>query len=193
MANLGETVKSAVVNGQTLASKTAISMGEINEKVTAINEAITVIDQIAFQTNILSLNAAVEAATAGEAGKGFAVVAAEVRNLASRSAEAAREIKALVEDATNKANDGKEISAEMIKGYIELNNKISETINLIDEVSTSSKELITGVEQINDSVNMLDKVTQENASEANNISIIANKVSSLAHNLVSEAKEKKFN
>ncbi len=81
----------------------------------------------------------------------------------------------------------------MIKGYIELNNKISETINLIDEVSSSSKELITGVEQINDSVNMLDKVTQENASEANNISIIANKVSSLAHNLVSEAKEKKFN
>ena len=193
MSQLGTQVKHSVTNGQNLASKTTSSMDEINSKVQAINEAITVIDQIAFQTNILSLNAAVEAATAGEAGRGFAVVAAEVRNLASRSAEAAREIKALVEDATNKANDGKEISAEMIKGYIELNNKISETINLIDEVSTSSKELITGVEQINDSVNMLDKVTQENASEANNISIIANKVSSLAHNLVSEAKEKKFN
>ena len=193
MSQLGTQVKHSVTNGQNLASKTTSSMDEINSKVQAINEAITVIDQIAFQTNILSLNAAVEAATAGEAGKGFAVVAAEVRNLASRSAEAAREIKALVEDATNKANDGKEISAEMIKGYIELNNKISETINLIDEVSSSSKELITGVEQINDSVNMLDKVTQENASEANNISIIANKVSSLAHNLVSEAKEKKFN
>ncbi len=193
MSQLGSEVKNSVRNGQNLASKTTGSMDEINSKVQAINEAITVIDQIAFQTNILSLNAAVEAATAGEAGKGFAVVAAEVRNLASRSAEAAREIKALVEDATNKANDGKEISAEMIKGYIELNNKISETLNLINEVSSSSKELITGVEQINDSVNMLDKVTQENANEANNISIIANKVSSLAHNLVSEAKEKKFN
>jgi methyl-accepting chemotaxis protein len=193
MSGLGIQVKDSVANGQNLASKTTGSMDEINSKVQAINEAITVIDQIAFQTNILSLNAAVEAATAGEAGKGFAVVAAEVRNLASRSAEAAKEIKALVEDATKKANDGKQISAEMIKGYIELNDKISETINLINEVSSSSKELITGVEQINDSVNMLDKVTQENASEANNISLIANKVSSLANDLVSQAKEKKFN
>ncbi|RXI27686.1 methyl-accepting chemotaxis protein, partial [Arcobacter defluvii] len=83
------------------------SMDEINNQVNLINEAITVIDQIAFQTNILSLNAAVEAATAGEAGKGFAVVAAEVRNLASRSAEAAKEIKAIVENATSKADQGK--------------------------------------------------------------------------------------
>ncbi|WP_226809462.1 methyl-accepting chemotaxis protein, partial [Aliarcobacter butzleri] len=75
---------------------------------------------IAFQTNILSLNAAVEAATAGEAGKGFAVVAQEVRNLASRSAEAAREIKNIVENANHKANEGKLISSEMIKGYEEL-------------------------------------------------------------------------
>ena len=193
MSELGSEVKDSVSNGQNLASKTTDSMDEINSKVQAINEAITVIDQIAFQTNILSLNAAVEAATAGEAGKGFAVVAQEVRNLASRSAEAAKEIKTLVEDATKKANDGKHISDEMIKGYVELNDKISETIHLIDEVSTSSKELITGVEQINDSVNMLDKVTQQNANEANNISLIAKKVSSLAHNLVSEAKEKKFN
>ncbi|WP_226809460.1 methyl-accepting chemotaxis protein, partial [Aliarcobacter butzleri] len=80
------------------------------KQVNAINEAIGVIDNIAFQTNILSLNAAVEAATAGEAGKGFAVVAQEVRNLASRSAEAAHEIKAIVENATIKANEGKNIT-----------------------------------------------------------------------------------
>ena len=193
MASLGSQVKHSVTNGQNLASKTTSSMDEINSKVQAINEAITVIDQIAFQTNILSLNAAVEAATAGEAGKGFAVVAQEVRNLAARSAEAAKEIKALVEDATSKANDGKNISAEMIKGYIELNDKITETIHLIDEVSASSKEQITGIEQINDTVNMLDKLTQQNANEANNISLIANKVSTLAHDLVSQAKTKKFN
>jgi methyl-accepting chemotaxis protein len=88
-------------------------MDEINSEVQAINEAISFIDQIAFQTNILSLNAAVEAATAGEAGKGFAVVAQEVRNLAGRSAEAANEIKRLVENAATKANQGKNISGEI--------------------------------------------------------------------------------
>jgi methyl-accepting chemotaxis protein len=193
MASLGETVKSAVVNGQSLASKTAISMEEINEKVTAINEAITVIDQIAFQTNILSLNAAVEAATAGEAGRGFAVVAAEVRNLASRSAEAAKEIKILVEDANSKANSGKDISDEMIKGYQTLNVQISETIQLIHDVSSGSKEQMTGIEQINDTVTMLDRVTQENASEANQITTIASEVSIMAQELVADAKTKQFN
>ncbi len=193
MASLGETVKAAVVNGQTLASKTAISMEEINEKVTAINEAITVIDQIAFQTNILSLNAAVEAATAGEAGRGFAVVAAEVRNLASRSADAAKEIKLLVEDANSKANAGKDISSEMIKGYETLNTQISETIQLIHDVSSGSKEQMTGIEQINDTVTMLDRVTQENASEANQITSIAGQVSIMAQELVADAKTKQFN
>ncbi|GKT31681.1 hypothetical protein ADUPG1_002087, partial [Aduncisulcus paluster] len=95
MATYAQTVTSSVSSGEALASQTTLAMDEINTEVTSINEAITVIDQIAFQTNILSLNAAVEAATAGEAGKGFAVVAQEVRNLASRSAEAANEIKKL--------------------------------------------------------------------------------------------------
>ncbi len=193
MAGLGETVKKAVVNGQSLASKTATSMQEINEKVTAINEAITVIDQIAFQTNILSLNAAVEAATAGEAGKGFAVVAAEVRNLANRSAEAAKEIKLLVEDANTKANQGKEISSEMIKGYEVLNNHISETISIIHDVSVASKEQMSGIEQINDTITMLDRVTQENANETNQVTTIASEVSLMAHDLVADAKTKKFN
>ena len=168
-------------------------MEEINVKVTAINEAITIIDQIAFQTNILSLNAAVEAATAGEAGKGFAVVAAEVRNLANRSADAAREIKSLVEDANTKANEGKEISGEMIKDYEVLNNHISETINIIQDVSVASKEQMSGIEQINDTVTMLDRVTQENAIETNNITSIATEVSIMANNLVNDAKNKKFN
>ena len=192
MARLGNTVKSAVSNGQGLASQTAQSMDEINKEVNLINDAITVIDQIAFQTNILSLNAAVEAATAGEAGKGFAVVAAEVRNLASRSAEAAKEIKAIVEQATSKANDGKQISDDMIKGYQDLNNHITETLRIIDDVSTSSKEQMQGIEQINDAVTMLDRVTQENASEANNVASIANETLSMAEALVNDAKTKKF-
>ncbi|MDD2508026.1 MAG: methyl-accepting chemotaxis protein [Aliarcobacter skirrowii] len=149
MAHLSKDVKESVVLGENLANKTALSMDEINSKVEAINEAIEVIDQIAFQTNILSLNAAVEAATAGEAGKGFAVVAQEVRNLANRSAEAAKEIKSLVENATSKTNEGKKISDDMIEGYNNLNRLIGETITIIQDVSIASNEQLKGIEQIN--------------------------------------------
>ena len=193
MAELGMLVKDSVSAGQTLAHETVTSMEEINKKVSAINDSINIIDQIAFQTNILSLNAAVEAATAGEAGKGFAVVAAEVRNLASRSAEAAREIKKLVEDANLKANQGKTISDSMINGYTKLNEIISQTINIIEDVSSASKEQMQGIEQINVAINMLDKVTQENAHEANNTAQIGINVETLAKQLVNEANSKKFN
>ncbi|RXJ80459.1 chemotaxis protein [Aliarcobacter skirrowii] len=191
MANLSKDVKESVVLGENLANKTALSMDEINSKVEAINEAIEVIDQIAFQTNILSLNAAVEAATAGEAGKGFAVVAGEVRNLANRSAEAAKEIKSLVENATSKTNEGKKISDDMIEGYNNLNRLIGETITIIQDVSIASNEQLKGIEQINDAVSNLDRVTQENAIEANNVATIANETLQMAQLLVEDAKTKK--
>ena len=191
MANLSKDVKQSVTLGEDLANKTASSMDEINSKVKAINEAISIIDQIAFQTNILSLNAAVEAATAGEAGKGFAVVAQEVRNLASRSAEAAREIKDLVENATYKTEEGKKISDEMIEGYQNLNNLISQTINIIYDVSIASNEQLKGIEQINSAINILDKATQENAIETNNVSLISQKTLNMAKLLVEDAKTKK--
>ena len=192
MSELGTKVQDAVSNGMILANKTSSAMDDINDQVTAITESITVIDQIAFQTNILSLNAAVEAATAGEAGKGFAVVAQEVRNLASRSAEAANEIKALVDSASIKTNEGKKVSDDMIKGYEELNENALQTTNIIQDVSVASKEQMTGIEQINDAVTMLDRVTQENAHEANSVAQIASEVSKLADNLVAEASAKKF-
>ncbi|WP_423273225.1 methyl-accepting chemotaxis protein, partial [Arcobacter sp. YIC-464] len=116
----------------------------------------------------------------------------EVRNLAARSAEAAKEIKDLVEDATQKANEGKEISAQMSEGYETLNKHISETISIIEDVSNSSKEQMSGIEQINDAVTMLDRVTQENASEANQTTTISNEVSQMANLLVEDAKSKKF-
>uniref|UniRef100_UPI00404738BF methyl-accepting chemotaxis protein n=1 Tax=Aliarcobacter sp. TaxID=2321116 RepID=UPI00404738BF len=192
MSVLAKNVTDSASEGERLATKTTTAMDEINQQVTAINEAITVIDQIAFQTNILSLNAAVEAATAGEAGKGFAVVAQEVRNLASRSAEAAKEIKDLVQRANVKANEGKNIADDMIQGYTSLNSNIDKTIELISDVSSASKEQQTGIMQINDAINSLDQQTQKNAEVASKTKGIAEKASQIAKNIVKDADEKEF-
>ena len=192
MSNHASEVTKSVQVGQSLANDTTRAMDEINAEVTAINEAISVIDQIAFQTNILSLNAAVEAATAGEAGKGFAVVAQEVRNLAARSAEAANEIKAIVENATGKANSGKKIADEMIEGYTGLNESITKTIELISAVETASKEQQTGIVQINDAINSLDRQTQENANIASQTQSIASQTDGIAKMVVQSADEKEF-
>ncbi|MEA2017197.1 MAG: methyl-accepting chemotaxis protein [Campylobacterota bacterium] len=192
MASYAKEVTSSVAQGQSLANQTTNAMDEINTEVTAISEAITVIDQIAFQTNILSLNAAVEAATAGEAGKGFAVVAQEVRNLASRSAEAANEIKALVQNANDKANSGKKIADEMIDGYTSLNENISKTIDLISTVETASKEQQIGIEQINNTISTLDHQTQQNASVAAQTKTIASQTQNIAQEIVDDTNNKEF-
>ena len=192
MATFSNGVTASASEGERLANQTTQSMDEINAQVNLINESITVIDQIAFQTNILSLNAAVEAATAGEAGRGFAVVAAEVRNLASRSAEAAKEIKAIVENATKKANQGKDIANNMISGYKDLNENISQTINLIQDIEMSSKEQLLGIEQINDAVNQLDQQTQKNAAVASQTHDVAVVTDEIAKLIVSDANAKEF-
>ena len=192
MSNLANAVTVSATDGLNLAFKTTTAMDEINEKVSAINESITIIDQIAFQTNILSLNAAVEAATAGEAGKGFAVVAQEVRNLANSSTQAAREIKNLVESANIKANEGKTIANNMIEGYTTLNSDINKTIELIGDVSSASKEQQIGIIQINDAINILEKQVEANAevsSQANNIAV---KTSNIANKIVDNANQKEF-
>ena len=192
MAEYANDLNSSLNKGELLAEQTTTAMNEIDEQVSSINDAISVIDQISFQTNILSLNAAVEAATAGEAGKGFAVVAQEVRNLASRSAEAANEIKSLVENATTKANGGKKIAAEMIQGYTGLKENISKTMIIIKDIESSSKEQQSGIEQINDAVTSLDKQTQENAVISSKTKDVANQTNSIAKLIVTSADEKEF-
>ncbi|MDD2894514.1 MAG: methyl-accepting chemotaxis protein [Aliarcobacter sp.] len=192
MSQLASSVTDSASKGESLANQTTEAMNEIDREVNAINEAISVIDQIAFQTNILSLNAAVEAATAGEAGKGFAVVAAEVRNLASRSAEAAKEIKVLVETATRKADQGKKISEDMISGYKMLNENISQTIELIRSIEGSSKEQLAGIEQINDAISALDQQTQQNAIIASQTYEVAVQTDTIAKLVVSNANAKEF-
>ena len=192
VSELSQSIIYQANKGEELATKTSNSMQDITREVNLVKEAISVIDQIAFQTNILSLNAAVEAATAGEAGKGFAVVAQEVRNLAARSAEAAKEIKNIVESATKKANDGKEIASHMIDGYQELYTSINQEISLINDVQNSSQGQLNAVEQINSAIAILDSQTQENAnvaSQSQDVAIATDKISSL---IVQNANSKEF-
>jgi len=168
-----------------LAHQTGEAMKEIDNATDDIVQAITIIDQIAFQTNILSLNAAVEAATAGEAGKGFAVVAQEVRNLASRSAEAANEIKKLVNFAREKTEEGKFTADKMLESFKFLNDKVSEVTTIVTGVTEATHEQKIGMDQINSAVNQLDKATQENANAAEVVSTKATALSELSSELLS--------
>jgi methyl-accepting chemotaxis protein len=193
MTKHGNEVKASVSKGQNLANQTTVAMNEIDREVNAINEAISVIDQIAFQTNILSLNAAVEAATAGEAGKGFAVVAQEVRNLANRSAEASKNIADLVKIANEKAIEGKDTAQNMSDGYKELTTNIDDVTKIIKDVSNSSIEQIEVIQNINNSMDTLSDMSNQNATVANSVSDISNDVLDMAQNMLDDAKTKKFN
>ncbi len=150
--------------GGTVVEKAVDAMEKINESSNKISDIIVVIDEIAFQTNLLALNAAVEAARAGEQGRGFAVVAAEVRNLAQRSAEAAKEIKALINDSVSKVSEGSKLVIESGKALDEIVKAINNVNTVVSEISIASEEQYRGVEEINSAISSLDDMTQENAA-----------------------------
>ena len=187
MLEIATKTKNYANDGIKLVENTEKSMLEINDSTSAIQEAITIIDQIAFQTNILSLNAAVEAATAGEAGKGFAVVAAEVRNLANRSADVAKQIKNLVEVANQKSMDGKNYSQEMKNSFEKLASMIEENSLIIGDVAKSNETQMLNISQISETMNRLDYITQENANMATKTKELAIQTNEVAHNMIKAA------
>ena len=192
MLEIATETKNYANEGIKLVENTEKSMLEINDSTNAISEAITIIDQIAFQTNILSLNAAVEAATAGEAGKGFAVVAQEVRNLANRSAEAAREIKHLVEVASQKSIDGKNYSQNMKNSFEKLASMIEENTVIIDDVARANDVQMRNLAQISETMNRLDYITQENANMATQTKDLATQTNEVALNMIKAAALNKY-
>jgi methyl-accepting chemotaxis protein len=152
------------VKGGNVVGQVVTTMSSINEASKKIADIISVIDGIAFQTNILALNAAVEAARAGEQGRGFAVVASEVRNLAQRSAAAAKEIKTLIGDSVEKVGSGTKLVDEAGKTMEEIVTSIKRVTDIMGEITAASQEQSAGIEQVNQAITQMDEVTQQNAA-----------------------------
>ena len=150
--------------GGEVVGKAVVAMDEINSSSKKIADIIGVIDEIAFQTNLLALNAAVEAARAGEQGKGFAVVAGEVRNLAQRSAGAAKEIKDLIRDSVEKVDNGTELVNESGTTLNEIVDAVEKVSNMIKEISNAAEEQSSGINQVNTAIGQMDEMTQQNAA-----------------------------
>jgi methyl-accepting chemotaxis protein len=155
---------SVAVKGGSVVAQVVDTMGAINASSKKIVDIISVIEGIAFQTNILALNAAVEAARAGEQGRGFAVVAAEVRNLAQRSAAAAKEIKVLIDDSVSKVSEGSQQVAQAGKAMEEIVDSVKRVTDIMAEITAASQEQSQGIEQVNQAITQMDQVTQQNAA-----------------------------
>ncbi len=180
------TATQAATEGGQVVNQVVQTMAEITESSRKIGDIIGVIDGIAFQTNILALNAAVEAARAGEQGRGFAVVAGEVRTLAQRSAEAAKEIKALIEGSVSKVQVGNELVAQAgvtINGVVD---QVKQVADLMAEINASSREQASGIGQIGNAVAQLDTVTQQNAALVEEASAAADSLNQQAQALVQQ-------
>ena len=161
---MASSAANAARSGGELVRQVVDTINDITHASRKISEIITVIDGIAFQTNILALNAAVEAARAGEQGRGFAVVAGEVRSLAQRSANAAKEIKSLIGDSVEKVDSGARLVNNAGQSMQDIVDQVNRVSQLINEISSATSEQTSGISQVGDAVNQLDQVTQQNAA-----------------------------
>ncbi len=174
---------SKATEGGDVVSNAVTAMSEINHASRKIADIIGVIDEIAFQTNLLALNAAVEAARAGEQGRGFAVVAGEVRNLAQRSATAAKEIKSLIRDSVQKVEDGAKLVNQSGDTLIEIVDAVQEVSDSIEKITVAAKEQTEAIEQVNTSIKQMDSMTQQNAALAEETSATGESMSSEANSM----------
>ncbi|WP_136418537.1 methyl-accepting chemotaxis protein [Herbaspirillum sp. ST 5-3] len=180
---LAMSASEVAVKGGAVVSQVVDTMGSINESAKKIADIIGVIDGIAFQTNILALNAAVEAARAGEQGKGFAVVATEVRQLAQRSAAAAKEIKALIDDSVEKVGVGAKLVDQAGATMQEIVDSVKRVTDIMSEISTASKEQTDGIQQVNKAIAQMDEGTQQNAALVEEAAAAAESLHEQADNL----------
>jgi len=176
--------RDAAEQGGEVVARAVSAMHQIDEASAQIGEIIGVIDEIAFQTNLLALNASVEAARAGEQGRGFAVVATEVRNLASRSADAAKQIKELILDSSNKVKSGSELVNETGQALEEILLNVKKAADVVSEISAASHEQSAGIDQVNQAVNQIDESTQQNAALAEQASAASAALSENARELM---------
>ncbi|HEY0846867.1 MAG TPA: methyl-accepting chemotaxis protein [Noviherbaspirillum sp.] len=180
---LAATASEVAKKGGDVVSQVVQTMGSINDSAKKIVDIIGVIDGIAFQTNILALNAAVEAARAGEQGRGFAVVASEVRNLAQRSAAAAKEIKTLISDSVEKVGIGAKLVDQAGSTMDEVVLSVRQVTDIISEIAAASHEQTSGIDQINQAIIQMDNVTQQNAALVEQAAAAASSLQEQAHNL----------
>jgi methyl-accepting chemotaxis protein len=180
---LAHSASSVAEKGGSVVHEVVGTMSSINESSRKIVDIISVIDGIAFQTNILALNAAVEAARAGEQGRGFAVVAGEVRNLAQRSAAAAKEIKTLIGDSVEKVEVGTKLVDDAGKTMEEIVNAVKRVTDIMSEISAASNEQSQGIEQVNQAITQMDEVTQQNAALVEEAAAAAESLEEEAQNL----------